>query len=327
MPVSPPFITQQTSAISLSIQYWESVEGYSESADSEGNVTATRVLYCEWADRKDFCRALLGFSRVGFAGSEIVLRRSLPEKHPDIPAMYCVRADMIGGKGTPQHQHDSGLIAFYAAALPANMLGGRPGGYAYFRTEWKMLPWDVKRDNEIGGDETARYVERTEIFSGESITLPGKCFRFSTVIAPAATGRTIPEGLPKLVLGGELHMKWMQIPSQDNRLPAGLRANIRACVNRVNQTTFEGYDSGTLLCLAPQIERKRSVIGIDTFDIESVFAVKEKEDADGVGGWNTVYRRDLTTGPGFDFIESVDDPTLSIYREEDLYKLFFLVQA
>ena len=330
MPITPPFETDSGgSTLGLSgIQYWEDVEaGYSEAADMEGNTTATRTLYCTWADRKEFRRAMLGWSQIGFGGGgTLVLRRALPQPHPDMLKMYCTKCDLIRGAGVPQYQHDSGLIAYYAATTPAGNLGGRPDGKAYFRVEYTMLPFDVKKDTEIAGDETLRYIDRSETFSVESITLPGKCFQFATFTIPNLP-RTIPEGLPKLVFGGQYMMKWMQIPSENNRLPIGLRRNIKKCTNHLNLTAFEGYDIGTLLCFAPQIERKRNITGIDVFDITYLFGVKEKEDftiADQVGGWNTVYRRDLPTGPGYDRVEAVADTDRSIYLYADFAALFNL---
>lgn len=331
MPLGPPpFRTSAVNGLFGGIQYWEDAEqGCTESADSEGNITATRILYCTWGDRLAFRSAMLGWSRVGFSGPNVVLRRSLPEQHPEVPKMYCVRCDLIGGKGKPQYNAHTGHIAYYKDTQTEGAFRNNPDGFAYYRTEWSYVPFDVLSDADANGDETKRFVIRTEEFSAEVVTLPGNSFQHIT-----ATKRPIPEGIPKTLLGGQYRMKWLQIPSENNRIPQQLRANIRKCVNHVNLLTFEGYEPGTLLCLAPQIERKHNVTGIDVFDIEYVFAVREKEDIDDVnaqGGWNTIYRRDLATGPGFDGVERLNAagtaavvPREGIYFAADFQKLFLL---
>ncbi len=315
---SPPFQTHGQNQV----LYWEDVESCQETATAEGVVESRRRLFCLWKDRLAFRADLIGWSAIQFPSGPAKLRRGLPEVHPEIPKMYCVEANMIGGKGVPQYDSGKGHQAFYASTRPATQLGDGGDGYAWFDTKWSYVPYVVLGDTEIGGNESLRFVEINVEPSIQSISLPGATFRFVTAIVPAAHGRIIPEGLPLLLPQKAYRLRWHSVPSTNNLMWPGLETNIDMCLGKVNSATYLGKDPGTLLCEAPHIEKRRGLLGTDVFFIEHVLLYKGS-------GWNKVYRRDLTTGPGFDEVETFNAATgaslgKSIYEEEDFTRLFSL---
>jgi len=211
------------------INYTEYFEGYRESWSNDGTAEAVRILECDWKDRKNFVRAMLGGVTTG-------ITRTPPDVHPD----YNLKALAAGGGG--------GLVATnveLVAGIGVPAAGGSKGMISYdrarFAVTYKAVPYNIYGGTQPNELEADRYIIRRTNYAIESLTIPGQGLKFTD-------GTKINEQMTILMPTQEITYTWVMTP----KVPYSA---INNCIGKVNQGVFDNrYEAETLLMVAPDIE-------------------------------------------------------------------------
>jgi hypothetical protein len=223
-----------------------------------------------------YVRTLLGYPKVitGPAGVRYIARR-LPHSinlytHVPTASSY---ANFLWA--TKCNVHPRGPLIYGTAA------DGRDyPRYKQYRFEvtYESLTWEPRADSDITQtsgvpDESAwqRYVTKIAKPAGQFFTYTGATLGYKWV----STGATVETGVAKLITSCNLQITWHQVP--EAAVPsffisgAASQQAIDTCIGKVNNASFNGYPSGTLLLLGVQLMPKRSPFGDRIYDIVYMF--------------------------------------------------------
>lgn len=271
------------SGITLDVANLTSMNGINELPDyrevwEEDNLVCTRTFDVPWSRRKDFVDEMVGFSRNLTDPADPTkgkLTRLVPDQHPEYPWLYAVSAEMFSGVGAYGKNEAGSLIAFYDATT-------KKEGFARTRVTYRALDYRVASDSAVAESaigERIRYISRFYTYSAENLKLPGSAFRWVT-----APQDSIQEPPPKLFPTKEITLVWHEVPDVPE-------ANIESTIGKVNDASFTDqpnsgrlYEAGTLLFLAPDIKRYRTVTGRVAHRISYKFLFRAT-------GHNKLYRR------------------------------------
>jgi hypothetical protein len=223
-------------------------------------------------------------------GGTAYLSRTPPAQHPRIPWAYCVEFEVVRGQGAYRDDPTVFLtdnegnqeLDQNGNPIPVPLIGyydsssGSDAVSALVRLTYRDLDYIVMTDQEVttrGGPtvttpELARYVHRKVEPTAAFLPLPKGVITF--VSGPQA-GRTIDDNTANVILfRQELTYTWIDVPAPPFDA-------FKACTGHVNQADFDGargfplYPAGTLLCQAPRYTRRRTPLGMFTYDVEYHF--------------------------------------------------------
>ncbi len=246
--------------------------GYTQDSDLDSN-SARRVLMTDWTNVDSFPVAMLGDVAVGQGG---FLSRSLPDRHPSKPFMYCKSVRLREGRGA-FYTGDTGTIAYKDFVNNID-------GAAVFDVEYADPDYPIMSDVAIaaaavdGTFEFHRFVSYDTQEQAETLGLPGQAFKWLSDNAPIVEGLSIQREVQ------EVHYRWRWVPETTIN---NLRFKVLPqTVGRCNVAAFDGYQPQTALCAPPQFTRlKHTPSGNPIRDVEFVLLVR----LDGTT-WNQFYR-------------------------------------
>jgi len=296
--------------------------------------TSARKFRVKFEERYTAITRFCGYSRILRNGSNepVSLERLTPlnGQFTGRQLMYAVGADLSSHHkqaGTTQGDTDATKIQLYQQS--------------HLEIRYERVPYKVKEDLEVSGTgEYDRFVSFDQLRpSADYLSLPNGCLKYvdpaSAGVTGGVDGKTIPynigKGLPVL----EMKATWHRLPYDlfDPTNPEfwfkrifGDPANDkRPYLGCVNSEAFLGYERGTILFSAMEMNRKTSPLLDLEWEIVFTFAYDPNK-------WNFKYYFSTSTGPdnGWFFVAKdtsippsspfPDDHT--IYNERNLYNLF-----
>jgi len=218
---------------------WYDQPPYSETIDQAGT-TVTRSVQTSWDERKNFPRYMLGDVKDDGVS---LLTRTLPQKHPDYDWLWAAEVHLKNGAGAFKVD-DQGLIYYYDSNT-----GSETGGKAQWEITYRPRPYVLTENAQT---ELDRFVVRETTLNLESQAVPGSGFCWKKDL-PNKINK-IPEhiSIQRTIIARRYH--WVWVP--DSRVQNVLEAVLPRVCGRLNKTKFDGkFEPGTLLCVAPQIDR------------------------------------------------------------------------
>jgi hypothetical protein len=218
----------------------------------------TEVIRVDFDEAYDAMLSLLGYSYVvpaiGAAPAHLV--RVPPLRHPFFTWLFCTAVTDARGV-----QFSGRTFWNVDGALPAE------ADYSQFELHctFEPLPYapipdaQAARDGSGNIEEYARYVSYQYGFKTESLLRPAGSLRWAeTGSNGPQAGTNFAGDFSSMVSKADLFLTWHQVPEEfivdadsDEILPTQLLAQN----GTVNLTEFLGFAPGTLLLLAPRIER------------------------------------------------------------------------
>lgn len=132
-----------------------------------------------------------------------MIRRVLPDQHPEYPELYCVECELVRRAGQISYNPQTKLVSYID--------GGRPGyaGAAVFRCLYRAPDYQILADAAVTS-ELQRFITRDADFTNEALPLPPNFLEWS----PGTTlaGNPIPESPAKVFFGAEVTYLWHQVP-------------------------------------------------------------------------------------------------------------------
>lgn len=309
----------------LGTNYWEDAKSGSNSISIQGdNQTVTRVFRVKSADVPTFIRYCLGFAQTQSSGSVYNIHRELPEQHPSFPSMWAMEVSSAKGEGF-----------VWSTPTAATMQDGNHViAYNEYKLEvvYRSVDFDILTDGAVS-NELYRYVSRHYTFSAEYLTYWG-------VMKYCTSPNQLMGGQPgKISCNIEKTLTWQMVPenpSDPYNVPN--YANVKNCVGRTNNATFDGDVKGTVLFLGVDPQRTRPNI-IDQqiyWTVGMKFGIKNNGSAigtdstDGAAGWNYIYDPYAST-PLWDLVTGAKTPFAAgsvsgqrLYDQADFSTLFKL---
>ena len=206
---------------------------------------------------------LLGYSEV-HPDVPSWMRRWLPARHPHLPFMSCVDAQ-IQGIGVGQRQ-----AGFFGDYQFPNNGAGKPN----FRVTatFQTLPWNVLTEEDITNgngerQEWLRYVEKVDDPQLDFLTTERGQMKFAEEATNGEDadgnesnidGSNVRQGWPIRSATRHIRMVWRQVPYDGIYNPDNgqLTPRITDGIGKVNSLDWNGYPAGTLLALEPKITQK-----------------------------------------------------------------------
>lgn len=236
------------------IDFREGGESYEspEEAWGLGSQTITATYLVNWTDRQKARVSLLGTCTPGTRFYQGVtygyLNRQLPHRYPDPLAnwLYARSVPRIRGEGRPIGKDINGIMSYDLARMTC----------IYGELPYDLLENAAVENPAIGNapDESLllRYIFRQASESARILSFRHGSWRWTGT--NDGNGKTRPvDGAVGIVLPiTELDYTWYYVPF--TLVP---RATILAAVGRVNQSPFDGCDTGTLLVRPPVWEYTR----------------------------------------------------------------------
>ena len=291
--------------------------GYSESTGPEGTV-GKRTIQTRWTNYNQVPGDFVGThslnGQAGGAGAVIV--RTLPEQHPDKPWLWARDCEMVRTVGAPI-ERANGLGADYQE-MPANAAG---------KVEWLITyvrpPYDIVTDQQAGGNELKRYVQRKSSYTVESIQTPGRGWKWDDGATPA---NIIQE--PGVFLLGctQLEYKWMFVPT-------GAEVDATLTLRESKWAQYQGRVNNAVFDTVKLANGAGATVETVLFmgwDKEGPFADPDGHEVWHVTfnlilrpqTWNQFYRRRIGASPRFEAVVSNEDGVTKPYGSFDLNALF-----
>jgi hypothetical protein len=181
---------------------------------------------------------------MGYAIDTGGLSRVLPLRHPVFYWLWAseiTNVQHMGFIGGAQPDGPYGPVSLYARTL--------------LTIVFTTLPYLVLTDAQAAGQEWRRFVQKRSKNVARFISMPKQAFEFN--YGPAGiTGVTINQSIGILISSATITYTWYQVPETYIYSTTGgsYAPNIRQAEGKVNQNSFDGYDSGTLLCESTDID-------------------------------------------------------------------------
>jgi hypothetical protein len=261
---------------------WNEMDGYDE-VFSTTDARATRVFNGPWVTRHLFKQWALGYSfsvgnpnnvLSGNAGCNApgtgILNRVIPAQHPEMPWLYASEVKLLDGLGGWKNnpyvgfQDECGNVTavpgtgYATSPIPMiayyNYENGNDANSCVYAVTYTDRDYEILEQPDPVVGEMGRYVTRHGTYASKALTIPYPRLKFTD-----GSGEVPEQGI--FIVGTEeVAYTWHQVPD----IPWGA---IQNCVGKVNSGDFDGFASyptftaGTLLCLAPERERKRMCTG------------------------------------------------------------------
>ena len=234
---------------------WTELAGTESLGDAlfeNDNSQVTMQILIKFNDRETAVNQILGYSFKNVTNNR--LNRVLPMKHPD---WYWYYATAITGV---QHINPLGKIT-----------KGR-GGFANYEytkltIRFNTLPYRVRTDIEVGGDESQRFIEKRFRPSAEILSSDRGQWFFQAPAPSAGTAIKGSVGYP--ISKGLVEMIWHNVAKKYVLNDAGIPSRLMAAVNKVNDAQFQGFPPGTLLLQAPDLAPIASPFDPQLFGLEA----------------------------------------------------------
>lgn len=274
------------------------IDGYKGNWSSSDHAKV-RHYRCKWGERKACIDWLLGYSYSTVDpndGNYGLLTRVSPAQDPECPWLYVTDVEEEGGGAICDNPNVFAVDEFGEPTgegeglvpLPAIAYYDRGSGQddltCHLTATFRPLPYQVRDNAEMAAinktSELERWVEREFTHAMSEISLPPGALKF-TEGPPEIINKPVPANASRLLIPKEsLRYLWRDVP--DPPLEA-----IDNCVGLVNGSAFDGvrgfraWEPERLLCLPPQLKRRRSPTGRVSWDIVYNFLVSPSEK-----GWN-----------------------------------------
>jgi len=252
---------------------------------------------------------MMGWSEFSTASG---ITRHGPEPHPFLQRMWAVEARLID---TPATQATDPLEIFRFVSRdftdPSQVPPNAPPGKTRYAVTFRALDY-----NPSGTSEFSDWTVRTTNYAGQNLILPGNTLQWVADAVPLFQNTSI------LQPAREITYLWHDVPSDPGTgyLPATLESNIAACVGRVNTAAFDGHPTETLLCLVPELRRKKSAAQQLVFDIQYKFLRLDAPNQT----WNKLYRQGAGGG-GYQAVQRVNDTANGPYLKATFTNLWRVV--
>lgn len=230
------------------ITYTAHVPGSPEESWSMDNARIRRLIDVAWSDRFAYIKASIGYSKLLTSSGTKYVSRVIPQAHPEYPWLYVTAVPRVEGIGfRTLESNDVGEFEVYETAR--------------LTVEYEAVRYQILADDKVKGKDMLpdegqleRYITRTYHPAGEFLTLGTNFLHWVDSPVPAK-----PAGLlysvPRIVPFVEVGYTWHQVPA----IPL---LNIRDAIQTVNDdffdvnnpNTHEGFEPGTLLLVAADIE-------------------------------------------------------------------------
>lgn len=222
---------------------------------SPEGATSERSYFCDWEDRYDVIKWLVGEAAIWSDAGDDTVTRIPPQTHPDAEfadKWFCTKVVSITGH---KPTGDAGGPAW---SLPSP---------EYERAEIKCLFEYVSYAADKADDEVTTEQDRYTIAPGhpfndiatsaEYVTMPGGSLNFleSGGVGPPYTAphmTTIPYGIGFPMMREKFSFTWERVPFTGFQPSSTLRQRVqgtaanRTYIGSVNKTTFGNYPAGTL---------------------------------------------------------------------------------
>lgn len=333
--------------------YTEAAPNSPEESYSSDNSRAVRCLQFSGSlsrsERLAVARAFLGYATLqqvpeDVAGPGVVrkyISRTTPHPYQgDSTSMYATRILRVAHIGEP---------------------GNEPGGngdvvsrYPYVRMwiEYSTLPYDIAEDDAVRAltntsplyisagaqfaDEgywlqsswtSTRYITRTVDPSGRVTTLKQGMLRFAGTAGSAGYPDGIPtfEPIPFPEGMAVINYTWWGVPAA-----AFPQSTIQSSLGKINDGSFDGFSTGTLLLLSVSLKPRRDPFGQRTLDVGYKMMWMPKVGADGtVYGHNAIPWVSQSAGVGYYTVSSDGSANASMmpFRSTDFMAFFRPTQA
>lgn len=275
---------------------------------------ATRILDVDWFDQIEAVQDFLGYARVISTGQQYpnpsgYISRTTPMPFPfyleqfilgdtrQNPkyAMYCTKINRVQGIGinvAAELKNFQGPARVFSFTNDFNGMPLASYGKARMELGFESLPYDVLEDTDsaiLGSqgfpDESllTRYVTKTSGVSGDYVSINYGLMQYAE---GANVFSIVPFSPGKILVTGDLHFRWELVPKEavpsqlvdptllDGSPAIGGQAAIEFCLGRVNDSTFAGFDAGTLLLMSASITPIRGPLNRRLFSVEYTMKFK-----------------------------------------------------
>ena len=266
----------------ITVPYQEMHAGLEESVDLRG-VYAVKKYKVAWKDRWQFLRDVAGRTVISGSASAPVLVRSAPLQYPDNKNLYAngISVEPIG--------------ASYCT---------NPGSYdqAIVTVNFGTPEFDYEVSQQ-GTTQNTVYRSLTLNLGAQVMTLPESAFEFNT---PDSGGHK-----PPVTVSPGFLMPTVEITITSHQIPYLNFDLIFPLVGSLNNATFYGCATGTLMFMGAQASRQATSEGLQAWDLEYKFNYRTVD-------WNMFYSP--LAGVGFDFLKQKSTGNL-IYSYMDFTTL------
>ena len=231
---------------------YQEAQGSGELVFSPDGVTGRRIFIVAWADRVNFCKALLGYTHA--VGHKPIRRAA--QTFPGYDYLYCQNAVTIG---LGQVSQGSEMIAYTSAKVTAEY---RPLNFGT----------SVSESDDYDSDEEAGrlHIEETLDFGADYVSVDGSRFEYSD------TSEKLGGSVGVLIGTVEMTLASSREPELD-------KAAIRSCLGRVNSTAWYSSPAEHVLFMGASARRMITSDGSRGWHVSYRFRERQVS-------WNKVLR-------------------------------------
>jgi hypothetical protein len=232
---------------------------------------ATLVYVFDYRKRRSFVRFMLGFSYAD-AGDPFRLRRENPKSHPSFPWLHATTVHFSGiGIGTDEESDPVDTPNFPAVFTGEDLKKTTRFDKVYATVRFVHMPWTFRPDafvtshrNELERNCYFDPVPQVDLLQAEGGTAQLKWAQGGG--AGPVVDDVIANSFAMQVGKTMYTLNWMWVPesylSDDPML--FFPKNLLSVVTKVGSRRFANRPAGTMLALAPQLQRFR--FPVETFD-------------------------------------------------------------
>lgn len=233
---------------------YEELYGSGKLAISEAGLTGTRIFKVAWDSALPFSRALFADQWQAIGGSLLLQAPRFPWILADGTTL---QVSKVGISGIGKCLGDSNIEYDFAKV----------------EVEYVPAPTDLDEGNDGTVDGTEEGIGTVSLdFSGEFLATAGNTWKF------ADTGYVVnePVGLLQCTTEATIDLE---------KLPALPRAGIRACIGKLNASSWQGAARGTVLFLGAASKKTVTNLGNVTHSLSLKFKEKSRD-------WNLFLGKD-----------------------------------
>lgn len=278
------------------ISFTEHVAGSPEAQLGSDSSQCVRMFDCDWEDRYQFAKSILGFTSLAFNNENPYLSRRIPHFYKfdqettfaGPRTLFATKIVKIEGLGEP-----SVFSEFQSGGEPVTAFSygstGPVGKYPKARLHvlYQTLTYDVLTDAETTAENNplghglpypveytgVRYVTKLSRPSVEALTTPQGAYKRVHPAGSAVASAAYPVqwGVARVIGTDILQLTWHQIPQKNiaHKLfnPTTSNDYMNATLGKVNDNTFLGFAAGTLLLLSYDVRPIMNPFITRSFDI------------------------------------------------------------
>jgi len=226
----------------------------------EDTLEGERLFFVDWADRYDFVAAMRGESSLNAAGTTQV--RSPAEEFPGFPDLLCSEIQMVP-EGECSQDDD-----------------GNPS-YPYVRAQCLYRINQNRGQDSIGGSTSGGGEQADEVIATLDVDFQTQYLAFGAFECTwASSDDKVKDPIPNGKLITILPKKYRQ-----SGLSAIPETAIRSNIGKVNDDTWNGAETGTVLFVGAS--SKKSITSSGTVEYEITYEFRERPEADWNKFWNS----------------------------------------